>query len=173
MPAIWPLLVLRVRVLERRSVVGGAAVTEAFHPGFRNSVASYTVSLLHPNIIADLNLYQHGLRILPRPLANVLPLAEDQYLKVGGGLAATQAEFARFSQRDAERLPDYYTMLESVADVLRSLLLDTPPNVGGGLSDIARGVKLRGHTTQTHYVTAPRCAGFIHLKRCRDAGTLV
>ena len=54
---------LKVQVLERRGVVGGAAVTEEFHPGFRNSVAAYTVSLLQPRVIADLELHRHGLRL--------------------------------------------------------------------------------------------------------------
>ena len=79
---------LKVRVLERRAVVGGAAVTEEFHPGFRNSVAAYTVSLLQAKVIRDLRLAEHGLRIVERPLANFLPL-ERGYLKVGGGLQAT------------------------------------------------------------------------------------
>ena len=129
---------LKVRVLERRQVVGGAAVTEEFHPGFRNSTASYTVSLLNPKVIADLRLAEHGLRIIERPLANFLPLTERDYLKVGGGLAATQKEFARFSVRDAERLPDYYASLERVADVLRDLVLQTPPNAGGGIPELIK-----------------------------------
>ena len=121
---------LAVCVLERRDIVGGAAVTEEFHPGFRNSTASYTVSLLAPQVIAELNLAAHGLRVVKRPLANFLPLSADAFLKVGGGLVATQAEVARFSARDAERLPAYYAMLSRVADVLRGLLHVTPPNVG-------------------------------------------
>jgi len=125
---------LKVRVLERRARVGGAAVTEEFHPGFRNSVAAYTVSLLQSKVIRDLRLAEHGLRIVERPLANFLPL-EGGYLKVGGGLEATQREFARFSARDAERLPEYWSRLERVADVLRALALETPPNVGGGVRD--------------------------------------
>ncbi|HSU63760.1 MAG TPA: FAD-dependent oxidoreductase, partial [Burkholderiales bacterium] len=80
---------LKVKVLERRGVVGGAAVTEEFHPGFRNSVAAYTVSLLQARVIRDLRLADHGLRIVERPLSNFLPLA-DNYLKVGGGSEATQ-----------------------------------------------------------------------------------
>src|SRR3712207_9250162 len=67
---------LKVTVLERRHVVGGAAVTEEFHPGFRNSTASYTVSLLHPQVIADLDLHGHGLTIVERRQANFLPLNE-------------------------------------------------------------------------------------------------
>jgi phytoene dehydrogenase-like protein len=125
---------LKVKVLERRGVVGGAAVTEEFHPGFRNSVAAYTVSLLQAKVIRDLRLAEHGLRIVERPLSNFLPLTND-YLKVGGGLEATQREFARFSQRDATRLPSYWESLERIADVLRAMALETPPNVGGGPRD--------------------------------------
>ena len=129
---------LKVRVLERREVVGGAAVTEEFHPGFRNSTASYTVSLLNPKVIRDLRLKQHGLKVVLRPLANFLPLSDKDYLKVGGGLAATQQEFAKFSPRDAERLPTYYESLERVADVLRDLILQTPPNAGGGVPELLK-----------------------------------
>src|SRR5712671_7277024 len=131
---------LRVRVLERRAVVGGAAVTEEFHPGFRNSVAAYTVSLLQPKVIRDLRLAEHGLRIVERPLANFLPL-ENGYLKIGGGLEATQRELAKFSTRDAQRLPAYYAAIERVAGFLRELILECPPNVGGGILDIARAWK--------------------------------
>src|ERR1700748_2269845 len=112
-----------VRVLERRHIVGGAAVTEEFHPGFRNSVASYTVSLLQPKVIADMKLAERGLRIVERPISNFLPQADGGYLKLGGGLARTQAEFRRFSEHDARVLPDYYAALEDVADVLRHLAL--------------------------------------------------
>jgi len=131
---------LGVTVLERRPVIGGAAVTEEFHPGFRNSVAAYTVSLLHPTVIRELNLARHGLRIVERPLANFLPLDDARALCVGGGLEATQREFGKFSPRDAERLPAYWAMLERVANVLRALALETPPNVGGGLGDLWRAL---------------------------------
>ena len=126
---------LRVRVLERREIVGGAAVTEEFHPGFRNSTASYTVSLLDPQVIADLRLREHGLTLLERPISNFVPLPDNRYLKIGGSLAATQREVARFSARDAEALPRYYAMLERAASVLRELAGQTPPNVGGGVRD--------------------------------------
>lgn len=124
---------MKVRVLERRDVVGGAAVTEEFHPGFRNSVASYTVSLLNPKVIADMKLAERGLRIVERPISNFLPQADGGYLKLGGGLERTQAEFRKFSDHDADILPEYYAALESVADVLRDLAMKTPPNVAGGL----------------------------------------
>src|SRR3954462_8720457 len=118
---------LKVVVLERRGIVGGAAVTEEFHPGFRNSVAAYTVSLLSPKGIADLRLAEHGLRIVERRIANFLPLDDGRYLKVGGD--RTREEVAKFSARDAERLDAYQMRLEAVADVLRALALETPPNI--------------------------------------------
>jgi phytoene dehydrogenase-like protein len=121
---------LKVTVLERRGVVGGAAVTEEFHPGFRNSVAAYTVSLLNPKVIRDLDLPRHGLRVVERKLANFLPLDETQYLKVGAG--KTEAEVAKFSARDASRLAAYGARLDVIADVLRDLVLETPPNVTAG-----------------------------------------
>src|SRR4030081_2959003 len=93
---------LKVTVLERRPVVGGAAVTEEFHPGFRNSVAAYTVSLLNPKIIADLRLTDHGLRIVERRAQNFLPAPDGSYLLTGEG--RTQASIAKLSQRDAGRI---------------------------------------------------------------------
>jgi phytoene dehydrogenase-like protein len=123
---------LKVTVLERRDVVGGAAVTEEFHPGFRNSVASYTVSLLNPKVIADLDLARHGLRIVERRAANFLPFDGDSLLTGDG---RTKAEVARFSSKDAERLDAYNDRLDRIADVLRELVLETPPNlVEGGLA---------------------------------------
>ncbi|HMD58670.1 MAG TPA: NAD(P)/FAD-dependent oxidoreductase, partial [Steroidobacteraceae bacterium] len=121
---------LKVTVLERRAVVGGAAVTEEFHPGFRNSVAAYTVSLLNPKIICDLELPAHGLRIVERRLSNFLPTEDGRYLCIGGG--RTAAEVAKFSQRDATRLDGYTHKLDRIADVLRELVLQTPPNVVTG-----------------------------------------
>jgi phytoene dehydrogenase-like protein len=121
---------LKVTVLERRGVVGGAAVTEEFHPGFRNSVAAYTVSLLNPKVIRDLDLPRHGLRVVERKLANFLPLDATRYLKIGAG--KTEREVAKFSARDAARLATYGERLEVIADVLRDLVLETPPNVTAG-----------------------------------------
>jgi len=120
---------LSVTLLEKRPVLGGAAVTEEFHPGFRNSVAAYTVSLLNPQVIADLDLARHGLKIVERKVGNFLPL-EGDYLLAGEGL--TRSEVARFSARDAERLADYESRLEAVADTLRRLVLESPPNLHEG-----------------------------------------
>jgi len=124
-----------VTVLERRDVVGGAAVTEEFHPGFRNSVAAYTVSLLQPKVIRELELERHGLRVVQRKLNNFLPLPDDadpakNYLISGAG--RTHDEVAKFSRRDAERLPEYERRLDAIADELRALALEAPPNVVEG-----------------------------------------
>ena len=132
---------LKVRIVERRDVVGGAAVTEEFHPGFRNSVASYTVSLLQPKVIADMKLADHGYRVIERPISNFLPQPDGGYLKLGGGLERTQAEFSRFSTADAAALPAYYDALENVAEVLRDLALQSPPNVGDGLKTLIDGAR--------------------------------
>ncbi len=129
-----------VVVLEKNAVVGGAAITEEFHPGFRNSVASYTVSLLNPKIIADLDLAGHGLQIVERPVANFWPIDDQRSLLMPYGLANRQAAIAQFSPRDAERLPAYDAALDRAASVLRGLLLQTPPNAGGGIHQLARSV---------------------------------
>lgn len=131
----------KVRILERRGVVGGAAVTEEFHPGFRNSTASYTVSLLNPKVIRDMRLADHGYRVVERPISNFLPQEDGGYLKLGGGLQRTQTEFAKFSMKDAAALPAYYDALEVVADVLRDLVLKSPPNVGDGLTMVLDALK--------------------------------
>jgi phytoene dehydrogenase-like protein len=118
---------LKVLVLDQRPVVGGAAVTEEFSPGFANSVAAYTVSLLNPKVIQDLDLAVHGLRIVQRPISNFLPLDDGRFLKVGGD--RTRHEVAKFSTSDADRLGNYQKRLEAIAEVLRSVVLETPPNV--------------------------------------------
>ncbi|WP_423141836.1 phytoene desaturase family protein [Parablastomonas sp. CN1-191] len=130
---------LTVRICEARGVIGGAAVTEEFAPGFRNSAASYTVSLLQPRVIADMGLPARGYRVIERPVSNFLPLDGDS-LTLGGGMARTQAEFARFSARDGEAYPAYDAALEKVADVLRGLALKIPPGPGGGAAGFGRAL---------------------------------
>src|ERR1700752_3933220 len=95
----------KVVVLERRGIVGGACVTEEFHPGFRNSVASYTVTLLQPKIIRDLKPRERGLSILARRVQNFLPLPDDRYLLSGEG--GTESEIAKFSAKDVARYGAY------------------------------------------------------------------
>ena len=157
----------KVLVLEARHIVGGAAVTEEFHPGFRNSMAAYTVSLLHPQVIRDLRLAGHGLRIVHRPMSNFVPLDPGSNisakngsgsgssadgtlnaLRVGPNVEDTVREVARFSRKDAAALPRYYAMLDLLADELRKWILKAPPDpnagVGGLIDTLKAGLALRG-----------------------------
>ena len=124
---------LKVKVLERRSIVGGAAVTEEFHPGFRNSVAAYAVSLLNPKVIADLRLFDRGLKIVERRAQNFLPTLDGRYLLVAEG--RTESNIAKFSRSDAGRFAAFARELDASADLLRELVLQAPPN-------LTRGAKL-------------------------------
>jgi phytoene dehydrogenase-like protein len=123
---------LRVKVVERRKVVGGAAVTEEFHPGFCNSVAAYTVSLLNPKVISDLRLGDHGLQIVERRAQNFLPAPDGSYLLTGEG--RTQASVAKLNPGDAGRIDAFTRELEMIADVLREFVLRAPPNITQGFS---------------------------------------
>src|ERR1700731_639104 len=109
---------LKVKVLERRAVVGGAAVTEEFFPGFRNSIAAYTVSLLNPKVIADLRLHDHGLRVVERRAQNFLPAPDGSYLLTGED--RTHQSLAKLSERDADKIDAFNRQLEGIADVLRA-----------------------------------------------------
>ncbi len=151
---------LRVRILERRRIVGGAAVTEEFHPGFRNSTASYTVGLLDAEIVRDLKLHEHGLRIIPRPMANFLPLSERESLSIHNEDKDTAREFARFSPRDAEALPRFRAMIREVGDVVLRQMRRPPPNVGGGLRD------------WVHAALAAKDAKRLSMRRRRDLADL-
>ena len=124
---------LKVKVLERRSIVGGAAVTEEFHPGFRNSVAAYAVSLLNPKVIADLRLFDRGLKIVERRAQNFLPTLDGRYLLAAEG--RTESNIAKFSRSDAGRFAAFARELDASADLLRELVLQAPPN-------LTRGAKL-------------------------------
>ncbi|MGQ0558053.1 MAG: phytoene desaturase family protein [Sphingosinicella sp.] len=131
----------RVTILEARGIAGGAAVTEEFHPGFRNSTAAYTVSLLNPKIIEDMRLYQRGLEVVLRKIDNFLPTEGGDYLLAGrNGL--TRREIARHSPADAENYEAYAAALQSVVKLLRQWILRAPPNAGGGIRDLVAAMKL-------------------------------
>lgn len=116
---------LRPLVLERRAVVGGAAVTEEIAPGFRASIFSYLMSILHPRIQADLDLARHGLEVMP--CSDMLsPLDGDDYIVFSDDVARTQASFRRFSARDADVYPEFDRYLQDCAEVFRKLLWETP-----------------------------------------------
>lgn len=125
----------KVTVLEARDKIGGAAVTEEFHPGFRNSVYSYSISLLHPKVIADLKLEEFGLDIMERP-AGSLSLLDGDHLQLTRDGAQVHKELARFSKRDAQRIDAFEDEIAEVAMALRALATEAPPNLGGGWRDI-------------------------------------
>ena len=127
---------LKVAVLEASDTVGGAAVTDEFVPGFRNSAASYTVSLLNPKVIRDLDLERHGLKVVLRKTDNFLP-GDGQYL-LSGRNGLTRKEIARHSKKDAEGYDRYVADLEAVVALLKKWLLRAPPNVGARLSAIPK-----------------------------------
>jgi phytoene dehydrogenase-like protein len=118
---------LSVQLFERRGIFGGTAVTEEFHPGFRNSTASYTVSLLHPQVIRDLRLHEHGLTIVERPLLNYVVEDEGRGLRIGPTTADTLRNVAMRSPRDAERHGAYQAQLGTAVALLKELLTRTPP----------------------------------------------
>lgn len=116
---------LKPLVLERRSVVGGAAVTEEIAPGFRASIFSYLMSILHPRIQADLELKRHGLEVMP--CSDMLsPLDDGDYIVFSDDVARTQASFGRFSAKDAAVYPEFDRFLTENANVFRALLWETP-----------------------------------------------
>src|SRR5918997_6367600 len=119
---------LKVAVLERATTVGGASVTDEFLPGFRNSAAAYTVSLLNPKVIRDMALERHGLKVVLRKTDNFLPGDGDYLLAGRGGL--TRKEIARHHKADAEGYDRYIGELETVVRLLKKWLLRAPPNVG-------------------------------------------
>jgi phytoene dehydrogenase-like protein len=119
---------LKVLVLERREVLGGACVTEEVWPGYKVSTAAYVNSLLRPEIIRDLELKRHGFEMLPRSPSSFTPFPDGRSLLLGPDKAMTHREVSKFSTRDADALPKYEAMLERVADFLEPTLTMTPPN---------------------------------------------
>lgn len=119
----------RVLVLERRGVVGGAAVTEEIAPGYRSSTASYVISLLLPEIERELRLAEHGYKVLPRSPSSFTPFKDGRSLLMGPDAAMNRREIAKFSARDAEAFPRYEALLTRIAEHLEPALMDTPPDL--------------------------------------------
>src|SRR4051812_7477327 len=131
---------LKVAVLEGAGTVGGAAVTDEFLPGFRNSAASYTVSLLQPKVIRDMELERHGLKVVLRKTDNFLP-GDGNYL-LAGRSGLTRKEIGRHHQDDAEAYDRYLAELEVIVRLLKKWLLRAPPNVGRKVSAIPKLLSL-------------------------------
>jgi len=118
----------KVLVLERRHLVGGAAVTEEVFPGFKFSVCSYVVSLLRPEIIRDLDLPRHGLEILPLD-GTFTPMPNGDHLWRVNDHAKTRREIARHSRVDAEAYDEYGQAMMKMAQFVKPILSMTPPNL--------------------------------------------
>jgi phytoene dehydrogenase-like protein len=117
----------KVLVLERRHVLGGAAVTEEIFPGFKYSVASYVVSLLRPEIIRDLDLPRHGMELLPLD-GTFTPMPNGDYLWRVNDHYKTRREIARHSKLDAEAYDEYGRAMIEMGRFAKPILAMTPPD---------------------------------------------
>ena len=156
----------KVAILEAANGVGGAAVTDEFLPGFRNSAASYTVSLLQPRIIRDMQLARHGLKVVLRRTDNFLPGDGDFLLAGRGGL--TRAEIVRHCAEDGAGYDRYMAELATVVPLIQKWILKSPPQAGAGIGGLpallALGRDLIGLGTEevrTVHAFATRSAGDI------------
>lgn len=133
---------MRVCVLERRSIVGGAAVTEEFHPGYRNSIFSYVVSLLRPEVVRDLDLERYGYH--PILLENSLYLdSRGDYLLLNGEDAHDRAQFAKFSQTDYDAYLAFDESIEQIGGILAKQWLREPPKLSmNAIGDIVSALRL-------------------------------
>ena len=136
-------------ILERRPVVGGCAVTEEFHPGFRCSRLSHAVGQIRSDIVADMNLAAHGLKIYSPDVCALSLSASGRPLNLYGDIAKSQQEIVRFSQKDATNYAEFAQSLARIGEVLDLLLGMTPPDLddpaSGNLWELLKaGRKLRG-----------------------------
>ncbi len=132
----------KVVVLERREIVGGAAVTEEIFPGYRFTEFSYVVSLLRPEIIRDLELPRHGLKILPLP-STVTPFGNGDYLAAWDDHDLTRQEICRHSPRDAEASDEYARVMARAAKAIKPVLSLVPPDPSSlSLRDVIGLLKL-------------------------------
>ncbi len=125
---------LKVAILEAAGTVGGAAVTDEFLPGFRNSAASYTVSLLQPKVIRDMDLARHGLKVVLRKTDNFLP-GDGDYL-LGGRNGLTRAEIVRHHPEDGAGFDRYMAELATVVPLIQKWILKSPPQAGAGIGGL-------------------------------------
>lgn len=134
---------LKTLVLEARSIVGGACVTEEVFPGYKVSTTSYVCSLLRPKIIRDLELEKHGLEFLERDPSSFTPFPDDRYLMFWGDQKKTCEEIAKFSKKDAENYPHYEHLLGQLAEFVDPILMMTPPDpLSNNLVDLVKMMKL-------------------------------
>lgn len=136
---------LKTLVLERRHLVGGAAVTEELHPGFKFTTFSYAVSLFRPDIIHDLNLVQHGMMVLPLDYS-FAPMENGDYLTLGPDSQQNYHEIARHSRRDAEAYTDFGYWTDRICHAVKPLLDTIPPDIfSNDPAELARLAQLGRH----------------------------
>jgi phytoene dehydrogenase-like protein len=120
---------LRVLVLERRSMVGGAAVTEEPWPGFRVSTASYVVSLMPPRVVEELELYRHGYKVWILEPDYYVPHSDGTTLALWGDVQRTADEIAKFSKADADAYIEFDGYLSRLGELIHELMFVVPPNL--------------------------------------------
>ncbi|NJN54782.1 MAG: NAD(P)/FAD-dependent oxidoreductase [Anaerolineae bacterium] len=126
----------KVLLLERRHLLGGAAVTEEIYPGFKFTVCSYVVSLLRPEVIRELELAKHGLHIMPYHTA-FAPMEDGNYFAYYADAASTREEIKRHSRRDADKYPEFNQMMYEMAFAVKPILGMVPPDPANpGLSGL-------------------------------------
>ncbi|XP_045831934.1 pyridine nucleotide-disulfide oxidoreductase domain-containing protein 2 [Trifolium pratense] len=118
---------LSVAVLERRHIIGGAAVTEELIPGFKFSRCSYLQSLLRPAVINELDLAKHGLKLLKRNPSSFTPCLDGRYLLLGPDKDLNHSQISKFSKADAEAYPKYESQLENFCKFMDLVLDSSPP----------------------------------------------
>src|SRR6187551_3372675 len=140
---------LRVLVVERREIIGGATVTEEIYPGFKFSVASYVVSLLRPEIIRDLDLVRHGLQVLPVD-GTLTPTGTElgDYLWRVDDHGVTVREIRRWSKRDAEAYEEYSLLMAEMARFVKPLFGPAPP-----LAELAQRFAKLPESQQTTFIS--------------------
>ena len=133
---------MRVCVLEQRAVIGGAAVTEAFYPGYRNSTFSYVVSLLRPEVVADLELADYGYEAIPLENSLYIDSAGD-YLLLNADEQHNQSQFKKFSTTDYQAYQDFASTVDQIGQLLAKQWLVEPPKLGDqGVGDLIATMKL-------------------------------
>ena len=156
----------RVLVLERRGLVGGAAVTEEMVPGFKFSRASYVLSLLRPRIIQELQLEKFGLKVYQRNAHSFTPMRDGRYLTLSSDASETRREISKFSHRDAERYPAFEEKLCTYAEAIHPFLERAPADLSRGVSlnslyelgpflEAGRKLGVRGVPEFAEFLTSP------------------
>ena len=125
---------LKTLVVERRSMVGGAVVTEEFYPGYRVSTVSYVVSLLQSKVIKDLELKRHGFEMIK--MDGTLSVCGDDYMFFNDDPEHNRKEVERFSSTDYDAMQKFEEMFQSVGGVIRNQMLREPPKLDAGFSDL-------------------------------------